>query len=1411
MGIENLNLNWNNIRPINGDQKEGFEEFVTQLARMEKIQGAKRFIRKGTPDAGVECYWILEDDSEWAWQAKYFTSSLNSSQWSQIDSSVKTAIESHPNLAVYIIATPINPADGKKDGEQSLQNKWDIHKQQWQELARIKGKTIQFIPWWSSDLINILQKRENIDIIHFWFNSDFLSDDWFNRHIEKSIADLQQRYTPKLNYRMPIVKIFDGIARDEKFAKQFFEALDPLLLEINDLAIWDENDDYRKNVKEIKEYAKILETEYNTIIDSSIEYYGFKRMTEICKQIYSKISTINNLLDTATRETKGNDINIYDNYKYTIAKIRSLLFDFEDFINSIIIKLFNQPCLLIYGKAGIGKSHLLGDIVTLRKDEGKYSLLILGQQLNTTESPEVQILKNLDMDCSFDELLTALSCRAQIEKNRVIIFVDAMNEGKGKEFWPDYFNGFLTKIALYPWLGLVFTIRDTYLDTIKKNIEYVKNKLLRYEHTGFSQDEYNAVKMFFSIYGIEQPSNPLLNPEFQNPLFLKMYCESLKSKKLTKMPDGFHGISELIDTYINTINDSLWEPKRFDYSRSNNLVLRSVNAIIKYMVEKNTRRVLFGTAIEIVEDIVTKYITIKGKFLDELISEGIFSKNLMREENGYNEYIYFTYERIADHSICKFLIDSSRSLEEDLKTGGKIYHFLKNSKKFLYFNSVLLEALAIQLPEKTSMEIYNFLDVREFPEIIEAFIESLKWRRLDTITDNCLDFINGYILKDSSSFELFLDTIISIATIEKHYFNAYSLHKHLMKYSLSDRDSCWSYYLKYKYSETDPVKRIVDWAWNDENKENISDESMRLAGIVISWFLSSPKRDLRDASTKALISIFKNRIHVLIDVLKSFETVNDPYIYERLFAVAFGCVLRTTQTNLIKNLAEYVFKEIFDKVDEIYPHILLRDYARNIIEYAAYLNIPLSFDISRARPPYKSIFPIKELSNEEIDKKYKSTKNKKRRGQDEILDSMATEYSRGMCRYGDFGRYIFESSLYDFEVKPETMSNMAIDIIFEKYGYSEKKHGNYDLSLPFNGRQSKSSERIGKKYQWIAMHELLAKITDNCKKQSKYDLVENTTYQGPWEPFVRDIDPTILMKRTGYINKDENHSLYWWGKDMRFNFNCSVDECLSNKNELYVFDKIIKLKDDKNNNWLTIQAYPQWSEPRKIGKKRWGREEKEVWAHVRSYICKKDDLPIILKWIKGQNFSGRWMPENADKYALFLREHYWSPAYRYCMEENNYGDLIDTWEELKDKNTRKTVASVIIPTEEYTWEKDFDYSIDEGFRIIIPSKYLFDSLNMKYGDEEGEYYDDTNQLICYNPSVKYNTKQYLLIREEPFLQFLRKHELEVFWTILGEKQIIGGGLRGFYGRLDFSGVYNLKNDGTIVGSINTFRLPAREL
>ena len=106
-----MGVDWRSIMALNGARDEGFEELCSQLARCEAPDGS-RFERKGAPDAGVECYATLEDGTEWAWQAKYFHT-LGGSQWSQIDGSVRTALEKHPAINRYIVCCPVDLPDGR--------------------------------------------------------------------------------------------------------------------------------------------------------------------------------------------------------------------------------------------------------------------------------------------------------------------------------------------------------------------------------------------------------------------------------------------------------------------------------------------------------------------------------------------------------------------------------------------------------------------------------------------------------------------------------------------------------------------------------------------------------------------------------------------------------------------------------------------------------------------------------------------------------------------------------------------------------------------------------------------------------------------------------------------------------------------------------------------------------------------------------------------------------------------------------------------------------------------------------------------------------------------------------------------------------------------------------------------------
>jgi hypothetical protein len=254
-----------------------------------------------------------------------------------------------------------------------------------------------------------------------------------------------------------------------------------------------------------------------------------------------------------------------------------------------------------------------------------------------------------------------------------------------------------------------------------------------------------------------------------------------------------------------------------------------------------------------------------------------------------------------------------------------------------------------------------------------------------------------------------------------------------------------------------------------------------------------------------------------------FKDVDDPYIRERIYAIAYGCAVKESDSENLRRLSMFVYEEVFNK-KEVYPHILLRDYARNIIEYTVYTGVQLDIDINKIKPPYKSAFP--SIPSDNDIKKYKYDYNSAEFkdyywSQNHILSSMKVEYSRDGSPggYGDFGRYTFQSYFSDWkQLHPMDFKNIAVKRIFD-LGYDVEKHGKYDREVMMGrsyNRHLEFNERIGKKYQWIALHELAAQVSDNYKMEAPWSWGSNKELifsPGSFEPCIRDIDPTVVIKK----------------------------------------------------------------------------------------------------------------------------------------------------------------------------------------------------------------------------------------------------------------------------------------------------------
>lgn len=712
-----FNIDFNNIRFLYGSANEGFEEFVCQLARREDIRYSKKFVRNGKPDGGVECYWILEDGSIIAWQAKFFCKAFEDSQYQQIDKSVKEALNSHPNLKRYVIAVPTDPSDAHVTGRMSMKERIDGYVKRWSKI----NPHVAFDFWWASDLIERLQKSSNQGLLRFWFGKQELTDEDLMRFNADSIKDLGKRYTPKLNVAVEPVQYFEVLSRGNSLRRFFDE----------ELKITEDICGKIEKNKHCQDILNLVENARNVIKQvKEINIIGIDRiaLNELLPALMSLGEAVQDIANNIVEKEK-----VTEEENRTSRNIYALGVDILNVYNNLrqdIMRLINDPILILEGDAGVGKSHLMADAVQKRKIEKQFSLLFLGQKFITDEEPFTQMMRMLNFSGSSEELLDMLEAKAEATGHRIIIFIDAINEGHGLVIWQSNIRSFIDKIRQHPWLGLVLSIRTSYQPAILPWEEFGNDYCVWARHYGFGANTQKAVQLYFKEYGILYPSVPLLNPEFKNPLFLHLFCEGMKNNGYKKIPDGVKGITSIMNLFFDGIEKSLRKAKH--YSPSIKCVDKAVRKYIEFTAKEGRHEMPIDTAIEIFSDIYPRVFT-EGELLDCLISEGVFSKNVFYNTvDKYEECIYFTYERFENFLQAEYLIDKlqfdDKALEEYVLT-----------IKSPYIVGGLLESLAILLPERKGIELYDSLpNFHSNKAIINAVLSSLIWREERTI-DSHLD------------------------------------------------------------------------------------------------------------------------------------------------------------------------------------------------------------------------------------------------------------------------------------------------------------------------------------------------------------------------------------------------------------------------------------------------------------------------------------------------------------------------------------------------------------------------------------------------------------------------------------------------------------------------------------------------
>lgn len=1160
----------------------------------------------------------------------------------------------------------------------------------------------------------VKMKRELANLIdEISFNP---TEDWFDKKCNLAIKTLGDRYSSEVNFKNPqLSNVYKALINPEYWDMNFKKALQEFIKESKHL--------FESLTATVKQNNRDIETKTNGIVD----IYNNRDF----EQYETMFKYANDILD-GFRTLMPKDVTLYG-YK----KIESAFKKIEDY--DAICQFTSKPVLYVKGEAGMGKSHLLADIVKNRMSRKLKSLLALGLEFNEVGDVKERLMGIWKAKGTWDDFLNKLDKIGEIEKHRILIIIDGINEGLGNQLWPNELENIEADILQYKNLGLVISARTFSRTNI---LDKVANGKATITLEGFKGMEDEAITYLTGKFGVTLPNISRFKKEFSNPLFLKLYCQAY-SNVANPLPSSF---LDVVKNYLTKVNEKLavkygYQATLFNYTQ------KVSNAITELYRGQNSK---WMVKYHKLDDLIVKAETIlpadkAHEYVQDLVSEGV----LMSYVNQKGEILVdFNFDLVGDYLYA-----------EDLIVNGWHDYVGRVNSQGIY------EATSVLLPLLKGVEIFGYNNTNINQAYREdLFVETLNQRFI--ISNSAIIEIGIIKNKDIDTYYEILPVLTSHP--ECNGIIA-SINSELKAMTMVERDQKWSMHFTigcYDPSQTEMVK-LAQWAASLSRKstQTMTDEVSYQMACVLCWSFSSPYRLLRDIATKAVINLLMDKPNVLILIIDNFDDVNDPYIQQRVYAVAHGCTFRGDCCKSV-SLGRKVYEKVF-AVDAVRPDILLRDYARCTVDYISQQVELTGVDLNRIVPPYGVSFDISKCPDRAtVEGKYRLDESMGYSHevvltQNRILHSMETEYSNGTCGYGDFGRYTFEASMYGWHENDEFnapfLRNYALDLIFEKYKFDSSVYQRHDNNMRFSGGSRPVMERFGKKFQWIAMYEVLGLLQDNYPMEVSW-LGNDKDIQcsGTWEPHVRDIDTTNAF--ANYYNEDHpaprEESIEWLHINTLPFIVKHEDEWLKSKEGMSkeIVKKTIEVKDEKGDSWMVLYGYNTMTQAN--SSLDIDESEAALWEFLQAYVVPRKRRDEIASCIAKKGTQGRDMPEYRNGiYELFYKDYYSSASYREYAKRSE----LDEWCDLEESG-----APYQLSYRPYLCEAEMS-----AYRL---SKQLFEMLELKDGERVGEYVDNTGRVIAFDPSISFQNDGQLVVRKEKLLGALKRNQMSLVWPILFEKQ-----------------------------------------
>ena len=222
-------------------------------------------------------------------------------------------------------------------------------------------------------------------------------------------------------------------------------------------------------------------------------------------------------------------------------------------------------------------------------------------------------------------------------------------------------------------------------------------------------------------------------------------------------------------------------------------------------------------------------------------------------------------------------------------------------------------------------------------------------------------------------------------------------------------------------------------------------------------------------------------------------------------------------------------------------------------------------------------------------------------------------------------------------------------------------------------------------------------------------------YNGPWEPYVRDFDPTLNI-RIKPIKSMLKIKLPEYDDESFLPFGASdsdIEEWIISEDKMFQdFPGRLIHKDESGTEWVSLYLYqenklqPPNEEISVIG---FPIGEQHIWASASMYIVSDKMEKLTEEELIDSGFIQSRSSYTRDCYSLFSREYAWSPGYKaeFAGPEEDDG-----------RATIKAIpASVNV-----LWEEEFDASQEETTSFMIPAGSIIQEMKLYEKSVDGIYY-----------------------------------------------------------------------------------------